>query len=158
MDPQRIKAINEMRSPSSNKNVQVFLGIVNNYRRVIPNLSRIKAPIRKLVSNMHFTWLEEADVAFGVIKKLVCRNTILAYPSCDGKFIIDTDASDDKVGAVIFQIDSNGIEQPIAFASRTLSVSEKKWTVMERKCIAIVWASTDQFHCCVWIHVYSLDR
>ena len=150
MDPQRIKAIVEMRPPSQKKEVQVFLGMINYYRRFIPNLSRVEAPIRKLVSATHFTWPKEADVAFGVIKNLVCQNTILAYPARGAKLAVDTDASDDGLGAVISQIDSNGIEQPIAFASRTLSECEKKWTVMERECLAIVWALTDQFHCYVY--------
>ena len=130
MDPQRIKAISEMRPPSNKKEVQVFLGLINYYRRFVPNLSRVEAPIRKLVSASHFTWPKEAHDAFSVIKELVCRNTVLAFPARHAKLVIDTDASDDGLCAVISQIDSNGIEKPIAFASRTLSESEKKWTVM----------------------------
>ena len=156
MDPQRIKEINEMRPPSSKKDVQIFLGMVNYYRRFIPNLSRFKAPIRMLVSESHFAWPKIADVALGVIKELVCRNTILAYPSRDAKLIVDTDALDEGLGAVISQIDSNGIEKPIAFASRTFSESEKKWTVMERECLAIVWAITDQFHCYVFGSTFTV--
>ena len=103
----------------------MFLGLINYYRRFVPNLSRVEAPIRKLVSASHFTWPKEADDVFSVIKELVCRNTVLDYPARHAKLVIDTDASDDGLGAVILQIDSTGIEKPIAFATRTLSESEK---------------------------------
>ena len=156
MDPHRIKAIADMRAPSSKKQVQVFLGMVNYYRRFIPNLSRVEAPIRKLVSSSHFEWPKDADVAFNVIKHLVCRDTILAYPSREAKLVIDTDASYEGLGAVISQIDEKCIEQPISFTSRTLSESEKKWTVMERECLAIVWAITDQFHCYVYRATFTI--
>ena len=139
-----------MRAPQSKKEVQSFLGMVNYYRRFIPSLSRIEAPIRRLVSGTCFTWLNDAEIAFNEIKSIVCRNTVLAYPSRNAKLIVDTDASDEGLGAVVSQIDSDGVERPLAFASRTLSESEKKWTVMERECLAIFWAVTDQFHCYVY--------
>ena len=119
-------------------------------------MSRVEAPIRKLVSASHFNWPKEADDAFSVIKELVCRNTVLAYSARHAKLVIDTDASDDGLGAVISQIYSFEIEKPIAFASRALSESEKKSTVMERECLAIVWAITDQFHCYVYGSTFTV--
>ena len=71
MNPQRIKAISEMRPPANKNETQVFLGLINYYKRFVPNLSRVKPQICKLVSASHFTWPKEADVAFSVIKELV---------------------------------------------------------------------------------------
>ena len=124
--------------------------MVNYFKRFIPNLIRIEAPILKLVLVTRFTWLNDAEIAFNEIKSIVCRNTVLAHPSRNAKLVVDTDASDEGLGAVVSQIDPDGDERPLAFASRTLSESEKKWTVMEIECLAIVWAVTDQFHCYIY--------
>ena len=139
-----------MSPPTSKQEVQRFLGLANYYRRFLPNLSRVESPLRKLVSDSHFKWSKDADVAFNKIKELVSRNTILAYPDPSAKLFVDTDASDNGLGAVLSQIDASGVERPIAFASRSLAENERKWTVMERECFAIVWAITDQFHCYVY--------
>ena len=88
--------------------------------------------------------------------KSSCPKTVFTYPARHAKSVIDTDASDNGFGAVISQIDSNGIEQPIAFASRTLSERETKWTIMERECLAIVWAITDQFQCYVYGSTFTV--
>ena len=150
MDPARIKAVRDMRAPSSRKEVQCFLGLVNYYRRFVPNLSKVEAPLRALVSATRFEWNSATASAFDRIKELICKNTVLAYPDPSAKLLVDTDASDEGLGAVISQVGADGIERPISFASRALSPSEKKWTVMERECLAIVWAVTEQFHCYVY--------
>ena len=80
----------------------------------------------------NFVWSAEADAAFAEIKQLVCRDTILAYPDSLAMLFVDRDASDDGLGAVLSQIDSSGIERPLAFASRSLAEKERKWTVMKR--------------------------
>ena len=109
IDPGRVSAISNMRPPTSKKEVQIFLGLVNYYRRFIPNLSRVEASIRKLVAASNFQWSTEADYSFAKIKQLVCQDTILAYPDPLAKLFVDTDASDDGLGAVLSQIDSSGI-------------------------------------------------
>ena len=73
----------------------------------------------------------------------------IGLPGPIGKTFGRHDAFDDGLNAVISQIDASGIERPIAFASRSLAENEKKWTVMDRECLAVVWAITDQFYCYV---------
>ena len=87
----------------------MFLEFINNYRRFVSNLSRVKAPVIKLVLVSHFTWSKDVDNAVSVVKKLMCRNTVLAYPARHAKLVIDTDASDDGLCSLIAQIDSNKI-------------------------------------------------
>lgn len=103
----------------------MFLRFINYYIRFVSNLSRIEAPIRKLLTASHFTWPKEADDAVRVIKELVCQNTVLVYPARHDKLVINSDLSDDGVVAVILQIDSKWIKQPIAFASWTVGMQNK---------------------------------
>ena len=61
-------------------------------------------------------------------------------PNFSTEFNITTDASDVGIGAVLSQVNSNGHDKPISFASRFLSKTEKKWSVTERELLAIIWA------------------
>lgn len=147
MDPSRIKAVDSMTPPNSTKDLQKFLGFVNYYRRFIPNLSSLDAPLRQILADKTFSWSSGAQQAFDAIRNIIAKDAVLDYPDPSAKLVVDTDASDVGLGAVLSQIGVDGIERPIAFASRSLAENEKKWTVMERECLAVVWAVTEQFHC-----------
>ena len=99
------------------------------------------------MTNSQFSWSDSAQRSFDSFKSAIAANTVLAYCDPTATLIIDTDASDIGLGAVLSQIGPDNVERPIVFALRFLSVSEKKWTVTERECLAAVWAITDQFHC-----------
>ena len=74
------------------------------------------------------------------------REQVLSIPNAELPFIVDTDACDRGLGAVLSQLDSENVERPVAFASRALSTLEKKYTTMEKECLAVIWAVTTQFH------------
>ena len=69
---------------------------------------------------------------------------MLRLPNCKQQFILRSDASDIGLGAVLGQ-DINGCKQPVAYASRKLLDREKNYTVMEKECLAVVWAIA-KFH------------
>ena len=71
--------------------------------------------------------------AFDEIKKIVTKETLLAYPNFEQEFVIHTDASHTQLGAVIFQND-----KPIAFYSRKLNDAQTRYTTTERELLAIV--------------------
>ena len=150
MDPARVKAIQQMPPPEKKQTLELFLGLVNYYRRFVRNLSRIEAPLRDVIFDSEFVWTDEAQQSFDKIKTAIAQDSILAYPDPTATLVVDTDASDIGLGAVISQIGRDGIEHPIAYASRVLAPNEKKWSVMERECLAVVWAITEQFHCYIY--------
>ena len=147
VNPARVKAIREMPAPSKTKAVESFIGLVNYYRRFVRNLSEIEAPLRDVIANSTFEWTQEAQLSFDKIKKSIARDSILAYPDPTALLVVDTDASDVGLAAVSSQIGSDSMEHPIAYASRVLAPREKKWSVMERECLTVVWAITEQFLC-----------
>ena len=98
------------------------------------------------MSQDRFHWDDACDYSLQEIKSHFSENVILAYPDPNSKFILDTDASDVGLGAVLSQVDSSGLERPVSFASRTLHPNEKSFTTMEKECLAVVWAVTKVFH------------
>ena len=94
--------------------------MINYYRDMWIRRSEILAPLTKLCSKgVKFSWNEEQQKAFELIKKLVSQEVLLAYPNFNELFEIHTDASDYQLGAVISQ---KG--KPIAFYSRKLSPAQ----------------------------------
>ena len=71
---------------------------------------------------------------------------VSAYPDYTKSFKLYTDASESGLGAVLSQVKQDGLERPIAFASRTLSKSEWNYDAHKLEFLALRWAVTDRFH------------
>ena len=83
---------------------------------------------------------------FEQLKELCSNTPVLAYPDYKQKFKLYTDASESGLGAVLMQIKEDGLERPIAYASRTLSKSERNYDAHKLEFLALKWAITDRFH------------
>ena len=71
----------------------------------------------------------------------LCVAPVLAYPQLDGPFILQTDASDYGIGAVLAQVDTQGQERVILNASRTLDDRKKNHSAMEKEALAVIFAT-----------------
>ena len=87
----------------------------------------------------------EQQEAFGTLQRLCTRASILAYADFKAPFILHTDASSDGLGAVLYQ-NQNGQRKVIAYISRSLSPSERKYPTHKLEFHAFKWAITDKFH------------
>lgn len=87
--------------------------------------------------NRHFEWTEESENAFNTLKRLLTESPVLSYPDTKETLILDTDASAYGVGAVLSQI-QNGRETGIAYGSKTLSKSQRKYCTTYRELLAVV--------------------
>lgn len=139
-DPEKVKAIQDFPRPKTLRQVRGFLGMASWYRRFIPNFALLTAPLTRLLKkNSRWDWTDEQNNAFQEIKRALATTTALSCPDFTQPFILQVDASDFGLGAALSQrIDKNEII--VAFASRLLSESEKKFTVTEKECLAMVWA------------------
>ena len=123
--------------PTSTKEVRQFLGMATYYRRFIQNFAKIAAPLSELTSkNVEFHWGEESQQAFDRLKSALVGPEVMAYPLNDGEFILDTDACDNAIGAVLSQI-QNGSEKVVAYASRTMSKCERNYCVTDKELLAV---------------------
>ncbi|ODM88578.1 Transposon Ty3-G Gag-Pol polyprotein [Orchesella cincta] len=143
LTPPQIKGVQDLPVPKSKKDVMSVLGLFNYYHKFIKNYSKIAQPICKFLSlkpKEKFVWNESAQLAFDQLKSMIASPPILRHfiPNTTPA-IINTDASFSGLGAAISQV-QDGEEHPIAFISRSLTKTERNYTVTELECLAIVWA------------------
>ncbi len=113
----------------------------------MPNFAAIAAPLtdltRKSAPNT-VRWETSQEQAFKTLKARLESEPILALPDPDKSYILAADASDTGVGAVLMQ-ERDGSKHPICYASRKLLPRERAYSVIERECLALVWA-VSKFH------------
>ena len=127
-----------------------FLGLASFYRRFIPSFAKIANPLHGLTTKeASFNWTPECEVAFLTLKAKLITPPVLAYPSFDRDFTLETDASLQGLGAVLSQKQEDGKLHPIAFASRALSPAEKNYSSTELETLAVVRAIS-HFHSYVY--------
>ena len=135
-DPEKVSAIKNMPKPRSKPEVLTLLGFDNYLSKFLPKLSDVSAPLTELTTGQSkFTWPKQHDEVFATIQQLVIQHPVLKFYNIEEEVTIQTDASDKGLGAVLLQ---SG--QPVAFASRTLSPTEKNYATIENECLAIVFA------------------
>lgn len=111
------------------------------FRRHIPNFSTIVEPLTRLTKKeCKFLWGEEQQRALEKIKHLLSSEPALAFPDYSKPFHIFTDASLVGQGGALMQKDANGAFKVIAYCSRTLSASERKWPPVQVELSAIIFA------------------
>lgn len=85
-------------------------------------------------------WTEDTEMAFNDLKSALTCGPVLRPPDWSMEFIVQTDASNRGLGAILSQKDSNEDEHPILFASRKLQPREENLSTTEKECLAVVWA------------------
>ncbi len=115
-DGAKVDAIQKWPVPTDVRELRSFLGIASYYRRFVMGFANITAPLSRLLQKGTFTWTQECDLAFNTIKRKLTSAPILGYPITQGTFYLDTDASQDGIGAVLSQW-QDGVERVIAYGS-----------------------------------------
>ena len=125
---------------------RTFLGLAGYHRRFIQRFATIAALLVDLKKKMSkFVWDQRHKEAFHTLKTLLCEAPVLAYPQLNKQVILQTDASDLGLGAVLTQPDQFGKEHAIACTSRSLAEREKKYPTTEKEALAVMYA-VNQFH------------
>jgi transposase InsO family protein len=136
--PGKISDVVNWPVPTCVKDVRAFVGLAGYYRRFVSGFSTIAASLYDLMCKGHkFVWNEACQESFDELKRRLVTAPILGMPSNEGRFILDTDASDSAVGAVLSQ-EQDGVERVIAYASKSLSREQRNYCVTRRELLAIV--------------------
>ena len=140
-DADKVEKIKNFPIPKDRSQLRSAMGLFSYYRRFIRDFSKIASPLNKLLKKEEpFSWTEKQQRAFDYLKERLITAPILMYPDFTKPFILYTDASGTGLGAVLSQMDKEGKERVVAYASRTLNEAEKKYTITEQECLAVIWA------------------
>ena len=137
-DPDKIEVVQAWPEPTTVTQVWQFLGFASYYRNFIPNFSVIAQPLTKLTKkSVRFSWDQSCQDAFESLKFKLVTAPVLAYPKAEGQYILDTDASNHAIGAVLSQV-QDGEERVIAYASKALHGGQKNYCTTKRELLAAV--------------------
>ena len=140
-DKDKVKAIQEMPTPKSKKDLERFLGMIQYIGRFIPSLSDITAPLRILLQNeTEWHWEKQQEDAYKKLKNLATVSPALAFYDVNKPVELTVDASKDGLGAVLMQEGS-----PVAYTSRALKDAEKRYAQIEKEMLAIQFGC-QRFH------------
>lgn len=139
-DDTKFVVINNYQTPENADAVKRFVAFCNYYRRFIQNFAEIAKPLNKLTKKgSEFIWSKECQNSFEHLKKSLTKPNLLQYPDFNKQFILTTDASKEACGAILSQ-EFDGIELPIAYASKGFTKGEINKATIEKELAAIHWA------------------
>ena len=142
--PEKVKAISELKPPSTSKGVREFLGMVGYYRKFINRFADAARPLTKLTRrHVKFEWSKECQIGFDYLRTALIKDPILKYPDPSKRYVIFTDASDQAAAGVLCQeyLDCDGkvTEFPIAYLSTQFTDTQYKWSTVVKEGYAIYY-------------------
>lgn len=148
-NPEKVTAMLEYPRPQTATEIKRFLGMCSWYRRFVQDFSTVVAPLNALLKGKKksnkILWDDKAEEAFRLIKQALVTAPVLASPNFAEPFFIQADASNVGLGAVLTQVIRDK-ECVVAYASRSLSAAERKYTVTEKELLAVIFA-VEKFRC-----------
>ena len=139
VDPEKTKAVQNWPVPKNVKEVRSFIGLCSYMRRFIAGFSSVCKPLHLLTQKDHrFEWNEDCQVAFETLKTALTSAPILGFPQeSQGEFILDCDASNDALGAVVSQL-QEGEERVISYYSKCFSKAEQRYCTTRKELLSVV--------------------
>ena len=112
-DPTKIQCIADWATPSNAKELKQFLGLASYYQGFVRGFTKIVSPLHRLSEkNKAWAWTDESEQAFNLLKHQLISAPILKLPIFTQNFILDVDASENGLGAVLSQ-EFDGHEQVV---------------------------------------------
>lgn len=137
-DPGNIEKVKSWEPPRNQKEVRSFLGLTGYYRSYVKDYGEIAEPMVRLTdARTEFRWTPQCQRAFETLRERLVTAPILGYPNQQDMFVLDTDASDVAIGAVLSQR-QGGHERVIAYGSKALNQAERNYCVTRRELLAVV--------------------
>lgn len=141
-NPEKVDAILNYPTPKNTTEIKRLIGLVGWYRRFIKDFSTLSSPINNLLhgrkKGQPIVWTPEAEAAFSEIKSRLTSAPVLASPDFSKPFVIQCDASETGLGAVLYQ-ECDGIEHPVAYASKSLTTVQRSYFTTEKELLAVIF-------------------
>ena len=142
--PERVQAVLELPPLSTIQMMKSLLGATGYLSKHNPEFAAILKPLRKMdgdrrkLTGISQEWDDNRLRALDSLKAALSSAPVLAPPDFNKSWIILTDCSDDTMGACLAQLDDNGIEHPVAYASATLSDAQQNYGITDKEGLAMV--------------------
>jgi len=138
-DPCKTIAISDWPRPVNVSAVRTFCGLASYYRTFVPHFAHVAKPLHDLTrKNVTFAWTEDCKTLFRELQKRLTSPPILVAPRDEGEYVLDTDASDFALGAVLHQR-QDGVLKVIGYASRSLTAPERRYCITRRELLGVVF-------------------
>lgn len=135
-DPSKVRAVLSWPTPTNLKQLRGFLGLTRYCRRFIQHYGIISRPLTSLLKkHQTFLWSDQAEQAFQILRQKMVQALVLAMPDFSKQFVLETDACDVGIGAVLMQD-----HHPLAYLSKHLCPRNQTLSVYEKECLAILMA------------------
>jgi len=140
-NPEKCKAIIEMRSPTNIKEVQRLIGRLTAISRFLPKLAEQTQPIIQLLKkSARFTWTDDCEQIFQKLKTTLSSPPILYKPDTHQPLLVYITVTDHTVSAALVQ-DVGGTQHPVYFVSKTLQDSKTRYQMVEKLALSLVHAA-----------------
>ncbi len=141
VDPDKVAAINDMAPPKDVTELRRFLGMINFVSRFVPDLASRIQPLTGLLHHKSaWTWDDAQQTAFNWVKTVLSTQPVLAIYNPNAEVIVSADSSSYGLGAVLKHTDSDGSLRIVAYASRTLTDAETRYSQIEKEGLSLAWA------------------
>ena len=139
--PEKVDAIRSFPRPTTVKQLQEYVGMVNFYHRFVPSAAALMQPLYKAIDMKHkvLVWTSELDTAFRQSKEALTKATILVHPGHEAPTSLTVDASNVTMGTVLEQL-IHGVWKPLAFFSHQLRPPECKYSAFDRELLTLCLA------------------
>ena len=136
----RVSAISNIPLPSNKRQLQSFIGMVNNFRIFVRNFATIAEPLYNLLrKNVRFQWTQSQTQAVNILKERLANAPIVKFPDYGLPFHLHTHASETGIGAVLLQ-EHNGVLHPVSYISKTLNNAQRAYPTTKKEALALVFA------------------
>uniref|UniRef100_A0A5S6Q9J0 RNA-directed DNA polymerase n=1 Tax=Trichuris muris TaxID=70415 RepID=A0A5S6Q9J0_TRIMR len=140
---ERVEAIKQTPMPSNVHELRSFLGAVNYYAKFVTGLQQHCVPLYRLTkSGMPWSWGSKETQLVERLKRILTSSETLVHYDDKRPLVLATDACEVRVGAVLSHLFPCGEERPIAFASRALTETEKRYSTIDKEALAIIFGVT----------------
>lgn len=134
----KVESVKSFKLPTTPSELRGFLGLANFIGRFVQGMASHTEILREMLREKSMEWTEARKQAFEDLKHILCEPKALAFFDVKAQSILYTDASPTGIGAVLIQI-QDGVEKPIAYASKSLTPTERRYPQTQREALGAVW-------------------